>query len=120
MTWPRCYRRDGTAYRDAMEWAGDFEDGNNVVEQTRLWNRLLVSTVWLGLDHNWGKGPPLIFETMVFPQRRSGEYCERYSTEEAAVAGHMAAVRYFRWWPLTFVARIVPRLLPRQGSSDSG
>ena len=25
-----------------------------------------VSTVWLGLDHAFGEGPPLIFETMVF------------------------------------------------------
>lgn len=25
-----------------------------------------VSTVFLGLDHGWGEGPPLVFETMVF------------------------------------------------------
>lgn len=25
-----------------------------------------ISTVWLGLDHNMGGGPPMIFETMVF------------------------------------------------------
>lgn len=25
-----------------------------------------VSTVWLGLDHNWGGGEPLLFETMSF------------------------------------------------------
>ena len=25
-----------------------------------------LSTVWLGLDHSWGGGPPLIFETMLF------------------------------------------------------
>jgi hypothetical protein len=26
-----------------------------------------VSTVWLGLDHGFGAGPPLIFESMTFP-----------------------------------------------------
>lgn len=30
-------------------------------------NGLAISTVWLGLNHDWsGLGPPLIFETMVF------------------------------------------------------
>ena len=28
-----------------------------------------VSTVWLGLNHNYFGGPPLIFETMVFTLR---------------------------------------------------
>lgn len=55
-----------------------------------------VSTVWLGLNHNWsGYGPPLIFETMVFGGIND-LYCQRYSTKEAARAGHdqiLAAVR---------------------------
>ena len=25
-----------------------------------------VSTVFLSLDHGWGEGPPILFETMVF------------------------------------------------------
>jgi len=25
-----------------------------------------VSTIFLGLDHQWGNGPPILFETMVF------------------------------------------------------
>ena len=48
-----------------------------------------VSTVWLGLDHSWDDGPPLIFETMVFGGALEGEM-ERYSTEAEAVAGHAA------------------------------
>lgn len=52
-----------------------------------------VSTVWLGLDHQFGDGPPLIFETMVFPAESSMDLdCERYSTEEEAKAGHSAMV----------------------------
>jgi len=46
-----------------------------------------VSTVFLGLDHSFGGGPPQIFETMVF----GGLYDEeqiRYSTWDEAVAGH--------------------------------
>jgi hypothetical protein len=51
-----------------------------------------VSTVWLGLNHEYLPGrPPLIFETMIFGGEHGG-YCARYSTEAAAVAGHAAVV----------------------------
>lgn len=49
-----------------------------------------VSTVWIGMNMNFsGEGPPLIFETMLFP-----EYAvlDRYATEEEALLGHMEAV----------------------------
>ena len=48
-----------------------------------------VSTVWLGLDHSFGEGPPLIFETLVFGGPLDGEM-DRYSTLEQARAGHAA------------------------------
>lgn len=49
-----------------------------------------VSTVFLGLDHGYLDGPPLLFETMVFPSKEnlSDQLCWRYSTREAAAAGH--------------------------------
>lgn len=53
-----------------------------------------VSTVFLGLDHNYNdSGLPIVFETMVFYQRK--KYCtpfelfqERYSTWKEAEKGH--------------------------------
>jgi hypothetical protein len=52
-----------------------------------------VSTVWLGLDHNWWPDrAPLIFETMIFGGKLDLE-CWRYSTEEQALAGHADAVK---------------------------
>ena len=51
-----------------------------------------VSTVWLGLDHGWGGGPPLIFETMVFGGDEN-EWQARYATEADAMAGHAEVVR---------------------------
>lgn len=51
-----------------------------------------ISTVWLGLDHQYGDGPPLIFETMQFGGNDDQE-CERYSTIEEAKAGHDAWVK---------------------------
>lgn len=69
----------------------------------------LVSTVFLGMDHNWsGKGPPILFETMVFDDQRwekpgdggnrcvdMGEEmcCERYSTKDDALIGHQRHVK---------------------------
>lgn len=45
-----------------------------------------VSTVLLSIDHRFAsEGPPIIFETMVFPDC---EPCRRYSTKEQALAGH--------------------------------
>lgn len=66
---------------------------------TRLSDGKVVSTVWLGLDHNYFGGPPLIFETMVFPSEDdwTAEDSDRYSTEAEARAGHEAMVA--KWSP---------------------
>ncbi len=89
------YARDGSPMT-MMEWANSFETRRDLkrVAETTLPNGRWVSTVWLGLNHSFGNGPPLIFETMVFPSREklSEEDCDRYSTEAEALAGHAAMV----------------------------
>lgn len=62
-----------------------------------------VSTVFLGIDHQFGHGPPLLFETMIFELGALGalDYQERYSTLSEAMAGHERAVR---WLDLTLPA----------------
>lgn len=85
-----------------------------------------VSTVLLGLDHQYGDGPPLIFETMVFPEfelrwpiRReplmsvpfrlswtvglpwrhgSGFDEDRYATLAQAKGGHLDFVEKYSGW----------------------
>lgn len=58
------------------------------------WGPLYVSTVFLGLDHQWRDGgEPHIFETMVFWGGWRDLYCARYSTWAEAEAGHRRAVR---------------------------
>ena len=53
-----------------------------------------VSTVFLGLDHRWlGGGPPLVFETMVFPD---GDLIGRWSTIDEAEAEHDKIVAVYR------------------------
>lgn len=89
-----------------MEWAKRFEGKDREaimsykrVAETTLPDGTWISTVWIGLDHSFGEGPPLIFETMVFATdgKQAGTLgseldCERYSTEAEAVAGHAAMV----------------------------
>jgi len=74
-------------------------------------NGLEVSTVWLGLDHRYTPGRPLIFETMIFvpchkeftfagrthifKQEEFGEMA-RYSTLEEAQRGHKFFVKKYK------------------------
>lgn len=52
-----------------------------------------ISTVWLGLDHNWGGGEPILFETMSFGgDEQQDESQWRWTTEAAALAGHAEIV----------------------------
>lgn len=62
------------------------------VDDTDVLGKVRVSTVFLGLDHQFEKGGrPLIFETMVFGGSLDDE-CERYSTWAEAETGHAAMV----------------------------
>jgi hypothetical protein len=61
------------------------------VGKTILPDGKYVSTVFLGLDHNYDStGPPILFETMVFAEREGfdDQDMERYATFEEAVQGH--------------------------------
>lgn len=104
---PRYYDRQGNPIPgdNVMEWASLYEHDSRVVSQDEIRGHL-VSTVWLGIDHNfWGDGPPLIFETMIFcedgcPNRGVDcpweDYQVRYATEEQALGGHKQAVAEVR------------------------
>jgi hypothetical protein len=55
-----------------------------------------VSTVWLGIDHAYEEGLPLLFETMVFNKENGWIelYCDRYSTWNESLEGHKKAVEW--------------------------
>lgn len=74
-----------------MEWAKFFETHNRIVRQDKIDNGK-VSTVFLGLDHQFGNGPPLLFETMIFGGPHDG-YQERCSTWDEAEAQHEVAMK---------------------------
>ncbi len=92
----------------AKAWSAWFEGDNRFIAKYER-DGYMVSTVFLGLDHNWsGKGPPILFETMVFDDQRwlkegdggnrvfpMGEEmsCQRYSTKDDALIGHERYVK---------------------------
>lgn len=49
-----------------------------------------VSTVFLGLDHSFGEGPPVLWETMIFGGEHDG-YQNRYTSRAEALIGHTKA-----------------------------
>lgn len=85
------YDREGQPI-SMEEYAAAIEsDEGRIVAVDKLDADVTISTVWLGIDHNWGRGEPIIFETMVFGGPHAGN-CERYSTEQEAREGHVAMV----------------------------
>lgn len=82
---------------DFMDWARFYESGPDArrVAATDLDDNVHVSTVFLGVDHAWGQGPPILFETMVF-RSGDGQDCWRYHTWDAAAAGHEQVVAALR------------------------
>lgn len=84
---------------ELLEWARWFEDNpkKRVVKQDELPNGYWISTIFLGLDHSFGSGPPLIFETMAFKRGERLEEVDmnRYTTWDEAMEGHKKMVE---WW----------------------
>jgi hypothetical protein len=80
----------------AAQWMD--EGQNNLVAQEEFGDDVLVSTIFLGLDHNYGLGSdkrPTLFETMIFGEGLGEELHEaqwRCATWDEAVAQHRAAI----------------------------
>ena len=55
---------------------------------TKINHKCYLSTVFLGIDHNYSfYGPPIIYESMLFGYEK--EIMLRYSTREEALEGHL-------------------------------
>ncbi len=76
-----------------LAWAKWFETADRIVASDIIGGDVHVSTVFLGLDHNFGSaGAPLLYETMIFGGEHDG-YEDRYSSRVAALAGHADALK---------------------------
>ncbi|MGI9403000.1 MAG: hypothetical protein ACR2OF_00635 [Hyphomicrobium sp.] len=82
---------------DLTKWSQWYEKAREerIVAKTNVGD-MNVSTVFLGLDHSFGDGPPLLFETMIFGGPEDQEYQERCSTWEQAEQMHERGVQAAR------------------------
>jgi hypothetical protein len=79
-----------------VTWGEYMEHGNRHVGYTEITSEITVSTVFIGIDHRtYGKGPPVLFETMVFGGPLDGEQ-GRYSSYADAETGHRMMVAQAR------------------------
>lgn len=77
---------------DLLEWARWIETNERHVADDYPAEGLMVSTVFLGVDHNfWHTGPALLFETMIFGGPHD-QWQRRCSTWDQAVKMHAAAL----------------------------
>ena len=80
-----------------QEWSDMMETTDRRVAYDELPDGRRVSTVFLGLDHSYWGGPPLLFETMVFSKNSySDEYMLRYTTWKQAKRGHEQVMEELR------------------------
>lgn len=81
-----------------LTWGRWFEHfPNRQVLLTKVSPTVRVSTVFLGLDHQFGDGPPLLFETMVFGSLFN-EWQWRSSTRLNALLQHQFGVDLVTSW----------------------
>lgn len=60
-----------------MQWERQYINPLRKVKQEWIKN-VRISTIFLGLDHAWGGGPPLLWETMTFSNRKNwNQECRR-------------------------------------------
>lgn len=78
---------------DLLRWARWFEEADRSVAVTHLPGGVYVSTVFLGTDHNWTRrGPPLLFETMIFGGPYDQKWSLRCSTWKQAEIQHQQSI----------------------------
>lgn len=79
---------------DSTVWGEFFANTNRrTVERTQIDSDIVVSTVFLGLDHSFvPNSPPVLFETLVFGGEHDGAM-RRYYTWELAEQGHWQLIK---------------------------
>lgn len=83
--------RNPVRVKNIDEWGDWFQDFKmRRVAETHI-GKIRVSTVFLGIDHSFGGGPPILFETMIFGGELD-QWQERCCTWDAAVKMHNDAV----------------------------
>lgn len=82
-----------------LQWAKGVEDREIVIVKQEWFDNVKVSTVFLPLDHSFGRGIPILWETMIFTnradlhlfQRRCGGNREQAEAMHAEICAQVKA-----------------------------
>lgn len=84
--------------RDHIEWGNWFANADRIVARTVVGDREVL-TLFTGIDHNFGHGTPLVYESVVFVGDGVDEDMNvkaRYPTRGEALKGHETIVDVIR------------------------
>lgn len=100
---PRWYKLGGDDGRTPIpvkslrEWSTWYQTASRRVALTEVNDRVSVSTVFLSLDHRFaGKGPPMLFETMVFVDETPTDCIRSTSWDDAEDMHRLTVARIVR------------------------
>lgn len=99
-SYPRLYALVGhevvqMLFMEVLNYTAEQPHADRIVAKT-LVGGTEISTIFMGLDHQYGDGPPLLFETMTFGLDGLDGVEQRYSTWAEAEAGHATTVARVR------------------------
>jgi hypothetical protein len=70
-----------------------FQESGGMIVKQEYFGNFYISTVFLGLDHNFGTGKPVLFETMIFTTEPTDFYFNGNKYQDTS-SGH--AFEYFQ------------------------
>lgn len=88
--------------KDIEEWAHWFEKADRVVAYDIFNEEVIISTVFLGSNHRFGPGTPVLWETMVFNGKHDTEQMRCAGSREQAEMMHAKMyerVTGMKWTP---------------------
>ncbi len=85
---------DPIVEHNVRKWRRWFASAERLVDRTAVKPGVDVSTVFVGVDYDFGIGKPALFETMIFGGERDAER-HRYSSWDEAQQGHHRIVDSF-------------------------
>lgn len=84
------------------DWASFYMDSDKRIVKQEIVHNSKISTVFLAFDHQFGKGPPILWETMVFGGKLDGEQNRCGGPRQNAINMHNQMVRDVMrarpWW----------------------
>ncbi len=77
---------------DVVKWAEWFQSADRCVAQEQVGDAL-ISTIFLGVNHNFTDGPPIVWETMIFGGKLDQEQVRCSGSRKDAEAMHARMVQ---------------------------